>query len=162
MLFHDPRFWLAISFLLFLILIIRYALPLILKMIDDKGKQISQTLQEAEDLRKQAEKLLNDAEKYHEDSIKYSQKLIEDANMESEKIINDSKITIANEINKKIAAAEERIKTSEERVVREIKTKIIKSAIGAIESNVDKIVDDKAMDLALKNSINQISSKLVN
>lgn len=162
MLFHDPKFWLAISFCIFLVLFVKYALPLILKSLDDKSLQISKDLREAEEMRKKAQNLLEEAQKYYDESVKYSQQLIHDANLESDKIMKDTKANFENEVKKKLEAAEERIKVNEERIIREIKTRIVKSAIDSIQSNVDRIADEKAMNSALKNSISQISSKLVN
>ena len=160
--FHDPKFWLAVSFTLFVILMIKYAWPLIIRMIDGKVSQISQNLKDSERLKKQAEKLLKDAQKYHEDSAKQSEQLIKDAKSESDNIVKECEKAVSDEIEKKLASADERIKTSEARVVREMKEKVIESAILAIEDNIEKVIGDKDLDDANKNSINQISSKLVN
>lgn len=161
-LFHDPKFWLAISFLIFVGLIIKYVFPFILRMIDGKANQIKTSLEEAKAAKEKAEKLLQDAEKYYEDSVKYGEQIIKDATQESQNIISEYKTNLEAEINKKVEAANNRIKNSEERVVREIKSKIIQSAIGAIAQNVKEVTDEKSFDEATKNSINQISSKLIN
>ena len=162
MLFHDPKFWLAISFTIFVIFIAKYVVPVILKIIDDKIAKIAGNLKEAEELKQKAEKFLSDAKKYHEDSIKMADQLIQDSHKESEKIILDCKKAVEVEIGKKLAAAEDRINSHEERIIREIKAKIVKSAVVAIEENIHKIADNKSLDEVAKNSISQISSKLIN
>jgi F-type H+-transporting ATPase subunit b len=159
---HDPKFWLAISFLIFISLIIKYVGPLIVKMIDNKSKQIADDLDRAAQIRHEAEILLKNAQKYYDDSVKQSEQLIKDASIESGQLIADCKIAIEDEINKKINVANERIKTEEDRVVRDIKSKIIESAIIAIENNIEKVVDDESLENVAKNSISQISSKLMN
>jgi len=160
--FHDPKFWLAVSFTIFFVLIIKYVGPIILKLLDKNIDTITNRLKEAEEIRKKAQQLLKDAKKYHDESIKLSNQLVKDAKEESNKIIQDYKKAVKLEIDKKIESSKERINTAEERVVREIKEKIIQSAIGAIQNNVDKIADNKKLEESAKNSISQITSKLIN
>ena len=83
---HDPKFWLAISFIVFVILMIKYALPLILKGLDSKVIKITNLLIDAEDSKKKADQLLKDAEKYLEDSVKFGDQIVKDAAIESQKI----------------------------------------------------------------------------
>ena len=155
---HDPKFWLAISFIVFVILMIKYALPLILKSLDSKVIKITNLLKDAEDSKKKADQLLKDAEKYLEDSVKFGDQIVKDAAIESQKITEDYIVSVKKEIAKKLSVSEERIKSSEERIVREIKSKIVESAINAIANNIDDVADEKALDQATKNSINQIKS----
>ena len=155
---HDPKFWLAISFIVFVILMIKYALPLILKGLDSKVIKITNLLKDAEDSKKKADQLLKDAEKYLEDSVKFGDQIVKDAAIESQKITEDYRVSVEKEIAKKLSVSEERIKSSEERIVREIKSKIVESAINAIANNIDDVADEKALDQATKNSINQIKS----
>jgi F-type H+-transporting ATPase subunit b len=159
---HDPKFWLAVSFSIFVLLMIKFVMPLIIKALDGKVKQIADDIKQAEKMKAEAQKLLKDAQRYYEDSVKQSDLLIKDAQDESKKIIKDYKTAVESEIDKKISSASERIKAQEDRVVREIKTKIVESAVEAIQDNFTKIADDKSLDEATKNSINQINSKLVN
>jgi F-type H+-transporting ATPase subunit b len=160
--FQDPKFWLAISFTIFTILMLKYVLPIILKSIDGKVSQITKNLADAEKMRKQAEKLLKSAQDYHKESVKYSDQLIKDSKVEADKITKDYKAEVKKDIEKKVAAADERIKAQEERVVREIKSKIVESAVNAIQSNVKDVANDKILNEVAKNSINQIGSKLIN
>jgi len=159
---HDPKFWLAVSFLIFLFLMIRYVVPFIIKMIDAKSQKIAEDLKQAAKMRLEAEKLLRKSKEYYDYHIKKSDQLIKDAALESEKLIENYKIAVEDEISKKIDVANERIKTEEGRVIRDIKSKIIESAIMAIENNLEQVADDEALDDVAKNSISQISSKLMN
>jgi F-type H+-transporting ATPase subunit b len=127
--FLEPKFWLAISFFTFVALMIKYALPLIIKMIDDKSKQIAKDIADARNAKEEAENLLAEAKKYSEESKKYCQKLIDDAQNEAAKILADSQKSLEDEINKKTDLAKERIKNEEEKTIREIKSNIIDAAI---------------------------------
>ena len=143
-------------------MMIKYVVPLIIKMIDAKSQKIAEDLREASKMRLEAEKLLKKSKEYYDYHIKKSDQLIKDAAIESEKLIENYKIAVEDEISKKIDVANERIKTEEGRVIRDIKSKIIESAIIAIENNLEQVADDDALDDVAKNSISQISSKLMN
>ena len=88
---HDSKFWLAISFFIFVALIIKYALPKILAALDNKSKQIANDIEQAKQMRQKAEQLLLEAKKHHEESLLYCQKLISNAQKEADKLLLDSK-----------------------------------------------------------------------
>ena len=83
----DPKFWLAISFFIFLGLMIKYALPAIIKMIDQGVKKVSNDIFQAIHAKEEAEKLLAEAEKYYQESLTLSKKLIADAEIEAANLI---------------------------------------------------------------------------
>jgi F-type H+-transporting ATPase subunit b len=142
--FLDPRFWLTISFSIFTILLIKYVLPKILVALDNKSKQIADSIEQAKQMKEKAEQLLLEAKKYHEESLVYCQKLIHDAKEEADKLLSDSKKELAGELLKKTNLAKERIKQEEEKTVREIKSNIIASAI--------KIITNKSNNLSVESS----------
>jgi len=142
--FLDPRFWLTISFLIFTILLIKYVLPKILAALDNKSRQIADSIEQAKRMKEQAEQLLLAAKKYHEESLAYCQKLISDAKAEADKLLSDSKKELEEELLTKTNLAKERIKQEEEKTVREIKSNIIAAAI--------KIITDKSDNLSVESS----------
>ena len=59
----NEKFWLAIAFLSFVALCIKYVLPKINKALDTKSKKIAEDILMAKKLREQAEKLLEEAKR---------------------------------------------------------------------------------------------------
>ncbi|MDA0902046.1 MAG: ATP synthase F0 subunit B [Proteobacteria bacterium] len=157
---HDPKFWLAVSFLIFVALFAKYAWPFILKMIDGKKFQIIDSIEQAKQMKVKAEELLVKAEKYHHDSIAYSQKLIEDAKNEAQSLIKESQKLAQEELDRKINLSKQRIKQEEENAIREVKGKIIISAIQAIEKNIASAKGDKSLKTTIDKAIVDVS-KLV-
>ncbi|MCE3255123.1 MAG: hypothetical protein K0R25_617 [Rickettsiaceae bacterium] len=154
--FLDPKFWLAISFLLFLCLVIKYVMPKILALLDDKSKQVADEIAQAKQLKEEAEKLFSDAKKHREESLEYSKKLIEDAKNEASRLLADSQRALEEEIAKRTSLAKEKIKTEEEKAIREIKSEIINSAIKIVEEKAANISSNQAAQLSAK-SIENIS-----
>ncbi len=151
MLHFDEKFWLAIAFFAFATLIIKFVWPLIAKGLDNKSKKIAEDILTAKDLREKAEKLLASAEKYYQESTDFAQKLLKDAEDEAKKLAADSRDTLEKEVSKKTAAALERIKIEEESAIREIKTKIVSTAIDGLSSKMD--LDQKIHENLVEKSI---------
>ncbi len=146
--FLDPRFWLTISFLIFVALIAKYVLPIILAALDNKSKQIADKIKQAKQMMQKAEQLLIEAKKYHQESLSYCQKLISDTTEEAEKLLADSKKDLEAELLKKTNLAKERIKQEEDKTVREIKSNIIAAAIKTIENRSNNLSTESSSAIA--------------
>ncbi len=132
----DEKFWLAIAFFTFVILVVKYALPLILAQLDAKSKQIAEELLAAKEAKEKAKKLLESAEKHYEEAVSFSSKLLKDSASESQKFLSESQKALESEMAKKMDALNTRIKQEQEIAIREMKTVIIASAIKKIEQNL--------------------------
>jgi len=130
----NEKFWLAIAFLSFVALCIKYVLPKINKALDAKSKKIAEDILMAKKLREQAEKLLEEAKAFHEYSLEKSQKIIEDSQQESIKIELALKKELEEKIAKITAISLERLKSEEESAIRIVKESIVNSAINQIYS----------------------------
>jgi F-type H+-transporting ATPase subunit b len=140
----NEKFWLAISFTAFVIFIIKFVKPLILKALDQKSQIIANEILAAKALKEKAEKLLEKAEKYAQESEVFAQKLIKDAEAEASKIVSESQKSLEAEIAKKTAVSIERIKIEEISAVRQIKTKIVELALKNLSQNFAKNIDEKS------------------
>ncbi len=134
----NEKFWLAVAFTAFVLLIIKYVNPKISKALGDKSKSIAEEILAAKELKEKAIQLLAKAEKYQKESENYSQKLMKDAQDEAQKYAEESKQMVELEIAKKTAAAVNRIQIEEASAIREIKSKIVALAIANLSENIGK------------------------
>ena len=134
----NEKFWLAVAFTAFVLLIIKYVNPKISKALGDQSKAIAEEILAAKELKEKAIQLLAKAEKYQKESEKYSQKLMKDAQDEAQKYAAESKQMVEVEIAKKTAAAVNRIQIEEASAIREIKSKIVTLAIANLSQNISK------------------------
>lgn len=151
----NEKFWLAIAFFSFLAAIIKYAWPHIAKGLDNKSKQIAEEILAAKEMKEKAAELLKKAEKQYHDAQHYAEKLIKDAEVESARFAKESQEILQNELNKKTAAALERIKLEEESAIRDIKAKIVAGAIKTVTENAQNLSADQHGKLA-KQSISDL------
>lgn len=139
----NEKFWLAISFVTFILLLIKFVRPQMAKALDGKSKAIAEEIMAAKEMKERAIQLLAKAEKYSAESASYAQKLIKDAEAEAEKFAAEARQTLDQEISKKTAASIERIKLEEIGAIRDIKTKIVAAAMENLSENIAAKMDQK-------------------
>ena len=84
----DATFWVAISFLIFVIILMYLKIPSKIKnVLDENINQIKKQIDESEKLKEEAKKKLAEQEKKIGDSKSEVQKMIRDANDQAETIL---------------------------------------------------------------------------
>ncbi|WP_200306766.1 ATP synthase F0 subunit B, partial [Paracraurococcus ruber] len=72
----DPKFWVAISFVAFLVLFGRKAWAQAARMLDARGERVRAELDEAERLRREAESMLKQAEADRAAALREAEQLL--------------------------------------------------------------------------------------
>ena len=139
----NEKFWLAVAFATFVLLLIKFVRPQMTKALDAKSKAIAEEILAAKEMKERAIQLLAKAEKFSAESASYAQKLIKDAEAEAEKFSAEARQMLELEINKKTAASIERIKLEEVGAIRDIKTKIVAAAMENLSANIATKMDQK-------------------
>lgn len=149
--------WVAISMVIFLLIMYKFALPPIMKALDDRETNIRESLEaaekalaKAEEISKNNEAILRDAEakaqQIRKDAVKDAEVLraerIEKSRLEAEKLLSDARNAIEQE--KKQALAELR---------KEVTTLAIEASTKILKENMDteknqKLVKSFVEDLA--------------
>ncbi len=156
----NEKFWLAIAFLAFLALLLKFARKAISKGLEDKSKAIAEEILAAKELREKAKKLLEAAEKHAAESANYAQQLIKDAEDEAQKFLNEAQKTAEDEVAKKTSAAAERIKQEEASAIREIKHKIINNALKDVENGALKNLNEQKNNIVLTKAIRDLEQNI--
>ena len=149
----NEKFWLAIAFFSFVALVIKYYGPKIANALDNKSKSIAQDIISAKEARKKAEELLVLVQEMQDKSIIDAKRLILEAESESKNLLQNAQDLINQEIARMTLLASERSKAEEEASKREIKTKILLSAIAQLQEKSALNADEqnKIIDKSIKN-----------
>jgi F-type H+-transporting ATPase subunit b len=143
---QDPKFWLAVSFVIFAYFIFKLVLPKIILALKNKRDEISNKFQEIEDLRNRTEKYLAEAELIHKNIKQEAKKIIDEANNEANNIINRAENELKLEIKNKIKTAEEKIEQEKEKIIRSTKMSIISLAIEEIKKTFEEERSSKKIE----------------
>lgn len=150
---HDPTFYVAISFVIFLILIGRPVLKIILKMLDERGLNIKNMIDKATKTREEAEKVLNATKTQEGETLEQITAIKTHASFEAERIKSEARKKLEETIEREEGLTSEQISRAENQAIEDIKHEAVRMAVLStqkiLEDNVDKKVNDKLVDQAL-------------
>ena len=159
----DATFWVAISFLLFIFLILYKKVPkLILNQIDSKISELKKKIDEAENLKSSSEKLLSNAQGKLEKSEKDRTEILKKAQIISEDEIAIAKEKMQRSMENKESAAFTKIKQAKNDAISQIKKEATEIAIETVKKVIIENLDIKKQEeinlLKLKNSIKKLEN----
>ncbi len=157
----DATFWVAVSFVIFFVGLIYLKVPqnvngLLTKMIVD----IKNEIDESEKLRSESKKLLDDAQSKLNSAEQEKKKIINQANIEAEKLIKDmsEKFTKSAEIKKNLANI--KISQMKDAAIKDVKDISIKIAIEAVKKTISTSVDKSKLDTLFEKNLEETKIEL--
>ena len=159
----DATFWVAISFFIFLGVLIYLKVPhRINSSLNDQINEMKKELDEAEKLKVEAKNLLSDYENKIDKSIKETKQIINLAKKNSEKTILEKtkKFHQIMEVRKK--NAEQKINQMKENALKDIKNISIKISMETVEHLIKNSIDKKKIEKFYLKSLVQAKTALKN
>jgi F-type H+-transporting ATPase subunit b len=128
------EFWVAIAFVVFLLIILYYKVPsLITKALDDRANTIRKDLDEARRLREEAEKLLADYQEKHRNAGQEAQSIVDLARAEAQAFAQQTRASLQDSIERRTKLAEEKIVRAEAQAIDEVRATAVEVAVAAAE-----------------------------
>ena len=159
--FFSPDFWVAVSFLIFIGILVKMGVPsLITKALDDRADAVRKELDQARRLREEAQDLLADYLRKQRAADEEAKAIIEQARREAETMKAESAKSLKEQLERRTRLAEEKIARAEAQAVSEVRAAAVDVAMSAAESLIgDKLKGDGGADL-LNRSIRDLKGKL--
>ena len=152
----DSTFWVAVSFVIFVLLLIYFKIPSKIKSsLDESIFLIKKQIEDAEKLRDEANNILSDSEKKLSNSKKEIQNMITEANKASEKLIIKTNSDFHKLMDNKKKDAERKIYQMKEQVKSDIKNASVKIAIESVSDLLKNSIDKSKLDKILKESVEE-------
>ena len=152
----DSTFWVAISFLIFLILLIYFKIPSKVKnILDENINQIKKQVEESEKLKEEAKRQLAEYEKRIGDSKSQVNRMIKEANDQAEKNIIKSNEVFHKLIETRKKNTEEKIKQLKNQAIKDIKNASVNLAFDSIEKLLLNSLDKSKLDKIYSQSIEE-------
>ncbi len=159
----DASFWVAISFLIFIGILIYFKIPYkIISSLEQIIKDIKTQLDNAEKLKEEAKAILSQNENKLNKSTSEIKNLIKKANSEAEArtLKTNDEFHKLMEIRKK--NAEERIRQMKDQALKDIKNASVKIAIDSVEKLMQNSLDKTKLDKIYNESIEETKLALQN
>ena len=152
----DATFWVAISFLIFIILLVYFNIPQKIKSyLDESINNIKNQLNDAENLKIEAENILREHQKKINNSKIEIKTMINKANEETEKNILKTNEDFHKIMESKKKSTEDRIKQMKNQAYKDIKNTSVKIAIESVERLLKNSLDKSKLDKLYLSSIEE-------
>ncbi len=135
-------FWSVVSFAILLYLLAKYALPPVLKALDEREQSIRQTINEAQRLKAEGENLIKEYEDKLASIRKESQEIIEGSRLQAQRLLETNERETRARAEKILSDAKEQIERETARAIREVRGHAASLALAATEQILRKKVDD--------------------
>jgi len=157
----DATFWVAISFILFIGLLIYFKIPQkVNEILNQLIFNIKNEIDESEKLRNEAKTLLDNSQTKLDGASNEASKITEQAKKDSEKLVIEinEKFHRSAEIKKKLA--ETKITQMKEAAIKEIKDNSIKIAVDSVKKIISTSVDKKKLDAIFEKNLEEAKAEL--
>ena len=157
----DATFWVAISFLLFIGLLVYFKIPQkVNEILNQLILNIKNEINESEKLRNEAKALLDNSQSKLDSAGEETKKIIEQAKKDSENLVIEinEKFHKSAEIKKKLA--ETKITQMKEAAIKEIKDTSIKIAVDSVKKIISTSVDKNKLDTIFEKDLEQAKNEL--
>lgn len=152
----DATFWVAISFLIFIILLVYFKIPSKIKnILDENINQIKKQVEESEKLKEEAKRQLAEYEKRIGDSKSQVNRMIKEANDQAERNIIKSNEIFHKLIEIRKKNTEEKIKQLKNQAIKDIKNASVNVAFESIEKLLLNSLDRSKLDKIYSQSIEE-------
>ena len=152
----DATFWAAISFFIFLGVLIYFKIPQKIKaVLEENISSIRSQINEAEKLKEEAKNILSEHEKKISNSKIEVTSMISKANEESDKNVIKINKEFHNLMENRKKNADERIKQMKKQALKDIKNASIKIAIQSVEKLLKNSLDKTKLDKIYLSSIHE-------
>ena len=157
----TPEFWVLVSFVLFIGLIVYLKVPgKVTAMLDERAERISRELDEARKLREEAQGLLADYERKRRDADKEAEAIIAQAREEAEAFAVETRQKLVGMVERRGRMAEEKIAQAEAQAIKEVRAAAAELAIAAATRIISDEVQGAKADQLVDASIADLKDRL--
>lgn len=151
----NPNTWVLVGFILFLTLLMYVGVPGIIgRALDRRADTIRTQLNEARELREEAQRKLAEFERKHAEVQQQAQEIVERAKKEAEIAATEAKSAIEASVAQRLKSAEDQIAMAEADAIRAVRDTAVDAAIEATESvlkgSISKTDHGALIDAAIK------------
>jgi F-type H+-transporting ATPase subunit b len=158
--FSSEYTWLTASLVIFLGLVMWKGLKPMLASLDARGERIRREIEEAQNLREDAQNLLAEYKRKQRDALKEAEEIVSHAKAEAEILRSAAEKELQEQLQRREIMAVEKIKQAEAQAVAEVRSQAVEVAAAAAAKLIaENINEAKASDLTMQ-AIKDVSTRL--
>jgi F-type H+-transporting ATPase subunit b len=157
----DAEFWVAVAFVVFLGMLIYLGVhEMMAKYIDQRRDRIKAELDEALQLKEEAQALLAQYQRKQREAEQEAAAIIAGATAEAERMMTEAKTKMEEFIARRNKMAEAKIAQAEAQALADVRAAAAEAAVSAAEKILTQIVKGEAADRLIVKGIDEVKTKL--
>ena len=157
----EAEFWVAVSFVLFLVVLGYFGVHrMLVKGIDDRRNRIKAELDEARRLKEEAQALLAQYQKKQQQAEEEAAGIIAGARVEAERLAAEAKAKMEDFVARRTKMAEGKIGQAEAQALADVRSAAAEAAVAAAEAILTRSVKGKVADDLIAKGISDVERKL--
>jgi F-type H+-transporting ATPase subunit b len=159
-LMHDPTFWTAVAFVIFIALVFKPAKKALLGALDGRIEQIRAEVEEAQKLREEAQALLASYQRKQREASQEAEEIVKQAREEAERHRQETEKAMEEMLKRQEALAVDKIAQAEASAVQEVREIAVELAIAATQKILTEKVTGDLSDKLVDKAIEELPQKL--
>jgi F-type H+-transporting ATPase subunit b len=159
-LFHDVEFWIALAFLVAVVVLIKKAAPGIVGGLDARAVRIKDEIEEAKRLRAEAETTLAEYQRKQRDALAEAQSIVARAKEDAERIGREAEAELEASLKRREAATLDKIAQAEAKALAEVRNVAVDVAIETTKLLLRETLDKKRSSKLIDQAIEELPQRL--
>ncbi|ACI91839.1 H+-transporting two-sector ATPase, B/B' subunit [Afipia carboxidovorans OM5] len=158
---HEAETWVAVAFVLMVALFIYFgAHRMIGEALDRRSARIRKELDDARQLKEEAQKLVAEYRSRRESAEREAQEIVAAAQADAERIAQEAKAKMEDFVARRTKAAESKIAQAETQAVADVRAAAAEAAAAAAANVLSQTVKGSIADNLIEKSIRELGGKL--
>ncbi len=156
----TPELSVAIAFVIFVILVGWKGTSRITAALDKRAQNIRRQLDEAQNLREEAQAALADYQRQQRDALDEAEQIISNAKQEVERLKVEAEKALAVTLKRREEQAMTRIAQAEAKALQDVREQAVDLAISVTSRLIGENMNSDVENRVLKNSMDELAGKL--
>jgi len=156
----DPTFWVAVSFVLFVVLIAKMVWQKATAALDARADEIRRRLEEAQNLREEAQAAKANYQRLQRDALKEAEAILAHARDEAKRMREEGEAKLEVSLARREQLAVEKIAAAEVKALQDVREQMVDLAIAASRQLIVSNMNDKVRSRLVADAVSEIPTRL--
>ena len=159
--FETDTFWALVGLVLFLLILLYYKVPgMITRALDDRTGRIRTELDEARQMREEAQGLLAEYQRKRREAEAEAAAIVEEARRDAQRMTAEAQENLREMVERRTRSAEEKIEQAEAQAIADVRARAADLAVAAATDVLQKKIKGDVADRIVSESIQVVRERL--
>ena len=158
--FADPTFWVAVSFVLFVVLIAKMVWQKATAALDARADEIRRRLEEAQNLREEAQAAKANYQRLQRDALKEAEAILAHARDEAKRMREEGEAKLEVSLARREQLAVEKIAAAEVKALQDVREQMVDLATAATRQLIVENMTDSVRARLVTDAVAEIPTRL--